>query len=198
MAQFIESIKLLDGVFYRLPLHQQRVNYVFETFLKDSPLPDLQQLLYSSNFPKAGLFKCRIVFSTSIELIEFLPYTFKTFRSLKLVDADIEPCKYKSVDRTLLDNAYAKRDVADDILIVNRGFISDTWFANVALWNGKEWHTPKTALIAGVQRAELMAQGRILPTDISPAMLCQYQQICIFNAMMEFGEVIISINSVIE
>jgi len=197
MYPFIESIKLLDGVFYRLALHQERVNTVFKEHYASKAAIDLHQLLHSQAFPTKGLYKCRVVFSNTVELIEFVPYTPKTFNSLQLVQADIEPSLYKSANRSLLDDAYAKRATADDVLIVNRGLLTDTWFANIALWNGSEWHTPQTPLIAGVQRADLIAQGRIIPTNISPAMLPNYQQICIFNALMEFGEKTLSVKSIL-
>jgi 4-amino-4-deoxychorismate lyase len=195
MFPFIESIKLLDGVFFRLGLHQKRINTVFEQHYPTEAVINLQQLLHAQAFPTKGLFKCRIVFSNTVELLEFVPYTPKTFNSLKLVQADIEPSQYKSVNRDSLNAAYAQRTTADDVLIVNRGLITDTWFANVALWNGTEWHTPKTPLIAGVQRADLINKGLLKTLDISPQMLQTYQKIRVFNALMEFGDVELKIQS---
>ena len=31
----------------------------------------------------------------------------------------------------------------DEILITRNGLLTDTSIANIALFNGKEWHTPK-------------------------------------------------------
>ena len=39
----------------------------------------------------------------------------------------------------------------DEILITRNGLLTDTSIANIALFNGKEWHTPKHPLLKGVQ-----------------------------------------------
>ncbi len=197
MYPFIESIKLLNGVFYRMELHQARIQTVFQQFFPTSPVIDLQKFLSTQNIPSTGLYKCRLVFDKRVNLFEFIPYSPKTINSLKVVHADIEPCAYKSSNRSALDAAFALRGTADDVLILNRGEITDTWYANVALWNGHEWHTPQTPLIAGVQRADLLAKGLLIQKKITPDMLPNYQKLCIFNAMIEFGERVISMNEVI-
>ena len=78
---------------------------------------------------------------------------------------------------------------ADDVLIVRHGLLTDTSIANIALWNGCEWHTPAQPLLAGTQRRYLLDTGQIKETDIPVASLGNYRHIRLFNALIPFGEV---------
>ena len=89
----------------------------------------------------------------------------------------------------MLDEAFALRDTADDVLIVRHGLLTDTSIANIALWDGSEWYTPAQPLLAGTQRRYLLDTGQIKETDIPVASLGNYRHIRLFNALIPFGEV---------
>ena len=61
MSRFIESIKLKDGVFYRLKFHQQRLNKAFETFYPNEEPIWLYDALIQQMIPADGIFKCRMI-----------------------------------------------------------------------------------------------------------------------------------------
>ncbi|OIP84427.1 MAG: hypothetical protein AUK44_02570 [Porphyromonadaceae bacterium CG2_30_38_12] len=189
MCRFIESIKLLDGKFYRLPYHQHRINRAFEDLYPHSELINLAKIIADLTVPDKGLFKCRLVFDSTLQFTEIVPYKRRTIESLQLVEASMEAKSYKLEQRTSLNAAYEQRGRCDDILIVNQGYISDTWYANVALWDGKHWFTPTLPIIEGVQRASLLRENKIIAKDIAANEISNYTRICIFNAMMEFGEI---------
>ena len=48
----------------------------------------------------------------------------------------------ESSNRKNLEKLFLKKDDADDIIIVKNNFITDTSIANIALYNGGNWHTP--------------------------------------------------------
>lgn len=196
MSRFIESIKLLDGQFYRLPFHQDRVNGVFECFFPNIKPFDLVELLKNKNFPNKGIYKCRIVFESDIQLIEFVPYTRRDIKSLKLVETQIEPSTYKSEEREKINKAYNQRANCDDIIMLNHGYLSDASYWNIALWNGQNWYTPTRPIIYGTQRAALLHSGEIIEKNISKEDLLNYKYIRLFNAMIEFGEIELNCNSI--
>ena len=72
---------------------------------------------------------------------------------------------------------------------MRHGLLTDTSIANIALWNGCEWHTPAQPLLAGTQRRYLLDTGQIKETDIPVASLGNYRHIRLFNALIPFGEV---------
>lgn len=196
MSRFIESIQLSDGELHRIALHQERVNRVFNDFFPDAEPFSLNEVFSSEQLPQKGLYKCRIVFDKAIQLIEIQPYIRRKIRSLKLVDATIKSLPYKSENRSELNEAYAKRQDCDDVLIVVDGFITDSWYANVALWDGENWYTPAKPIINGVQRKSLLNDHKILEKDIAKTTLADYKRIRLFNAMIEFGELELPVEAI--
>jgi 4-amino-4-deoxychorismate lyase len=83
----------------------------------------------------------------------------------------------------------------DDIIMLNNGLLSDAWYSNIALWDGINWCTPTLPIIYGTQRAALLQSAKIIEKDISKEDLCIYSRIRLFNAMIEFGEIELDINS---
>lgn len=197
MCRFIESIKLQDGVFMRLPLHQQRANRAFARFYPQSDAIDLEKVLENTKSPTVGTFKCRIVYDSEIKLIEFVPYTMRPINSLKLVDTQMESLPYKMEDRSGYNEAFAKRGSCDDILLVKNGLITDTSYSNVALLREGNWYTPRIPLLYGVNRAQLLGEGKIIEMDIEATRLHEYSKIALFNAMIEFGELTLDTEKII-
>jgi len=197
MSRFLESIKLFDGVFFRLSYHQARVNSTLsETFGNDIEI-DIEEVLNSlPNIPTKGLFKCRIVYDSVIQQIEITPYVKRVIKTLKLVQSDDTFTGYKTEDRELLNDLFRKRDNCDDVIIVRDGLLTDTSFANIALFDGLNWNTPSTPVIYGTQRAELIDKKIIKEKEIRLADLKNYSNIRIFNAMLEFGEIELGVSAI--
>ena len=196
MCRFIESIKLADGKFYRLELHQARVNKAFADFYPTIKPINLSELLLKSNFPKSGTHKCRIVFDSDVQFLEYTPYVRREIKSLKLVETDMETLPYKIEDRTKLNIAFAKRKDCDDILMTKNGLLTDTSYSNIALFDGSKWVTPKFPLVYGTNRAYLLSDNKIIEKDINFSDLKNFTHIRLFNAMIEFGELELEINSI--
>jgi 4-amino-4-deoxychorismate lyase len=197
MCRFIESIKLQDGEFKRLELHQARIQKAFETFYPNEKAFDLAEFLSKSDFPtEKGIFKCRIVYDSEIRQLEFNPYVMKPINSLRLVETEIESLPYKPEDRSLYNAAFALRGDCDDVLLVKNGCLTDTSYCNIALFDGNNWFTPRIPLLYGVNRAELLNEGKLVEKDIKVQELKDCQQIALFNAMIEFGELVLEIDKV--
>lgn len=196
MCRFVETIKLKDGAFYRLQRHQERVNNAFKAFYPDDEPINLVEILNQTMIPLEGLFKCRIVYDNESAYPEFTLYGRREIKSLRLVEMNIDTLNYKPEDRTTYNAAFAQRGDCDDILISRNGWLTDSSYTNVALFDGKEWFTPKTPLIYGVNRAELLESGKLIEKDINVANLKGFQQIALFNALIEFGEIVINIDKI--
>lgn len=131
-------------------------------------------------------YKCRVTYGPEIETIEFERYHIRTVQSLKLVDADGLNYKYKYADRQAINGLFARRGSADDILMVRGGLLTDTSYANVALFDGNRWHTPANPLLEGTQCARLLADGILHPADICPADLPHFESLKLMNAMLDW------------
>ena len=188
MCRFVESIKLKDGVFYRLPLHQQRVNKAFEAFYPGCKPVDVVEALLQTAFPQEGVCKCRLVYDSDLQSLDIVPYVRREIRSLKLVETTQESLPYKREDRTEFNAAFAQRGGCDDVLLVKDGFLTDTSYCDIALYDGEKWYTPRTPLLYGVNRMQLLSEAKLIERDISVSELMNFQYISLFNALIEFGE----------
>ncbi|NDP21252.1 MAG: 4-amino-4-deoxychorismate lyase [Paludibacter sp.] len=197
MYRFIESIKLQDGKFKRIDLHQSRIRKAFEAFFPNEKVFDLAEFLSNSDFPtEKGIFKCRVIYNVEIRQLEFSQYVMRPINSLRLIGTEIESLPYKPEDRSLYNAAFALRGDCDDVLLVKNGLLTDTSYCNIALFDGNNWFTPQIPLLYGVNRAELLKEGKLIEKDIKILDLKNYQQIALFNAMIEFGELILDIDKV--
>ena len=196
MCRFVESIQLKAGQFKRLELHQVRLQKALAESYPNVKVIELAESLKNTYFPTEGLFKCRVVYDSEIRLIEFAPYIRREIRSLKLVETKLESRAYKLEDRSGLNAAFAQRDDCDDVLLVRDRLLMDTSYCNIALYDGENWFTPGIPLVYGVNRAELLAEGKLVEKNITVTDLKNYRQIALFNAMIEFGELVLDIGKI--
>ena len=171
MCQFIETIRIERGVVYNLDYHTERMNQTRAVFWPDEPPLNLSESLQP--IMNVEMIKCRVVYSRWIEEILYTPYQIRPVYSLQIVHSDNIDYTYKST---------------------RNGLLTDTSIANIALFNGKEWHTPKHPLLKGVQRAALIDKHLIREKEITVDQLFNYSQICLFNAMIDFGKIKIDVN----
>jgi len=197
MCRFVESIKLKDGVFFRLKYHQERVNNAFDAFFPDEQAISVFETLNEYAIPGEGTYKCRIVYDSDVLSVEFAPYIRREIHTLKLVETELESSAFKSEDRAGFNAAFAQRGDCDDVLLVKNGLLTDSSYSNIALFDGKDWITPRLPLIYGVNRTELLETGKLLEKDIPVDNLKDFQQIALFNAMIEFGEIILDIDKIV-
>ncbi len=184
----LESIRIVDGEAPLLPFHQRRMDRVRRVlFAKSSPLK-LEKILGELELPRKGLFKLRIEYCDVVKRQELVPYIIKPVRSIRLVNADKVLYGKKFADRTGIRRCLEKKGDCDDILMMQRGHLTDASYANVALFDGKHWYTPSWPLLRGTRREELLEKGIIRPSVIRERDLESFQCIRLINAMLPWGE----------
>ncbi len=143
-----------------------------------------------------GLHKCRVIYTEDIESVEIFPYVKRQITSLKLVNCDDIVYDHKFFNRLVIESIYEQRGNCDDILIIKNGRLTDTSFCNIALFDGTIWHTPENPLLRGTKRQKLLEERKIKSKVIQAGELNNYSKLSIFNAMIEFGEVVISVENI--
>lgn len=138
--------------------------------------------------PPAGLHKVRVIYDAAIQQMEILPYQLPRIRSLRLLPADHLHYRYKYADRTALNECYARRGDNDDILLLRNGLLTDTSYANIALYDGDQWWTPARPLLPGTRRAQLLEKGLLHEADLLPADLCNFMVLRLINAMIRLED----------
>lgn len=185
MSQFIETIQLLHGKLRNLEFHQERFERTRREVLGIRNHPRLAEVICIPKGLEQGKLKCRLTYSYVVELVEFEPHIQRKVNSLKLVYSDNIDYFFKYADRSKLQSLYKKRGNCDDILVVKKGQISDSFYANVVFWDGKEYITPDTPLLPGTMRASLLNKGLIREESISPDDLSKFAGIKLINAMYD-------------
>lgn len=196
MYPCIEAIAWRDGKAERLIYHQKRVEEAFRVLFPDKQPFMLKELLQSVDGPGTGLYKLRLEYGVEPGIMEFQEYRMRNVSSLQLVGIDHEPMYYKATERDYIDRAFSKRGLCDDVLMVRDGLLTDSSYANIALFDGKKWLSPRIPLLYGTRRAYLVDHGQIEPADIKADDLVQFQRIRLFNAMIGFGELELPVSAI--
>jgi len=188
MSPYIETIRLQDGMLRNLSYHQDRFERTRSAELGLRSHPELKQFIQIPEGLERGLYKCRILYGKEIELMEYEPHFRHSVASLKLVYSDQINYSYKYSDRSELEELYTGRGACDDILIVKEGCLSDSYYANTIFWDGRDWFTPDTPLLAGTMRASLLDRGLIREARIRTGDLGKFLKIRLVNAMNDLDE----------
>jgi 4-amino-4-deoxychorismate lyase len=123
-----------------------------------------------------------------VQKVEFLLYIPKQIQTLRLVLNDAIQYEHKYLDRPYFDKLLQSAN-ADDILIVQHGLITDSSFANVVFYDGKNWVTPARPLLFGTKRQIFLERGVIQEKEIACTDLNQFTHAALINAMLDLGDI---------
>lgn len=188
MSPLVESIKLQNGKLFNLGYHQNRMNDALAELFPEARAIELTKVISIPENCSSGIFKVRVLYGPIVEAIEIDPYQFRTIQSLKVVHHESIDYHLKYTDRQILQELFAKRGDADDIIIVKDGFVTDSFAANLIFFDGQKWVTPNTPLLKGTQRQYLLGQGIISEREISIQDIPAFQKVGLINAMVSFED----------
>jgi 4-amino-4-deoxychorismate lyase len=185
MMKFFETIKIEKGEILNLKYHNLRLNKTINDIYDKKSDLDLKEFI---NVPDLKSYRCKVIYDQEIRSVELTKYKERNFNSFKFINSNIE-YRYKSVDREELNNLFEQRENYDDIIIVNDGLICDTTIANIAVYDGLKWFTPKKPLLFGTQRAKLLENKIITEKDIKIKDFKNLVSFAIMNALIGFREI---------
>lgn len=185
--QFIETIKLSDGRVFHLEYHQERVCNTFLRFFPNQKVLLLSDIIEKITLPAQGKYKIRIVYGSECPTIEVLPYEIRSIATIKCVEADFLDYSYKFLDRTFL-NTLKESAGTDEVIFVKNGKVTDSSYANIIFFDGRQWLTPSTFLLNGTCRQRLLKEGKIKEAPIHYTDIHYFEQIGFINAMLDIGE----------
>lgn len=173
---YFETIKCDDGIALNLEYHNRRIARTISLNI------NLQEYILPIN---DNLLKCKVLYDEyGVVDVEYSSYEKRPIQSFKIIeDSSIEYAK-KSLDRSVLELAFNQRQTADEIIIVKDGLLTDTSIANIALYDGSHWLTPKKPLLLGTTRERLLEQEELIEADLTLADLKNAKKIALLNAMI--------------
>ncbi|MDB3981579.1 aminotransferase class IV [bacterium] len=186
MYPLFESIRVEGGNVHLLQYHQKRLERSYLYMFKKKCAWQLNSMI--PELPKEESFKLRFLYNKDRFTFELLPYTSRKIERLKLIEIDYYSYDHKFTDRSGLDNAYKLRGDCDDVLLTKNGFLTDTSYCNILLFDGTQWVTPEKPLFEGVQREFLIDQQRVIPKQIHVNDLSDFISFQLINALNPFEE----------
>lgn len=189
MSQLLETLCYTEGTLRHLELHQARLDGACDALgyssfsLQDVIAPHLPDLSYEK-------LKVRVQYGDESPIVEVSEYHRLSNSSLKMVFDDEISYEHKFADRNAINKLFAQRDGCDNILIVKKGFLTDTAYTNIVLYDGTDWVTPSTPLLKGTMRQALLEAGNIIERDVSVKDLDRYEKICVVNAMISLDDMV--------
>lgn len=183
MCQFIESIRVENGVIFLLEEHQRRVNETFQYFDKQGNTIDLSKVLSKEKFEKNGIFKFRIEYDLEGNFItENNPYTRAEIKEFQLIINDNVDYSFKYKNREVLEEVKRKSE-GREIIIIKNQCVTDTSFSNIVFFKNGQWFVPSTYLLNGVQRQFLLKNNKVKEIEIGLDNISQFTHFKLINAM---------------
>ena len=182
LTLLLETIKIEDGQVFNLKYHQKRVTQSRQRLFNSTDILDLSTHIHP---PQKGLYRCRVLYAKSLHSIEYISYTPKDIKTLKIVPSRID-YNLKYANRDDLNALIAAHSDVDDVIIEKDGYLTDTTIANIAFHDGKRWYTPAKPLLKGTMREKLLDENFLQTRDIKKEDLHLYSQVALMNAMLGF------------
>ena len=189
MSRLVETIKSENGILQNISFHNERmIRSLYEVFgiKKES---NIGSIITVPQFAMNGIYKCRVVYDDKNIEIDFQKYNIRPVRTIKIVEDNDINYPHKFTDRENINRLFELREHCDDILIIKKGMITDSSYANVILKdpNGK-WVTPSSCLLPGTRRASLLQRKEISEAVITYNDLHKYLEIKLINAMIDIDD----------
>ena len=169
-------------------LHKLRMNASRKELFDEKDPLSIESILAPKTKNLQGIYKCRIIYNQSIQSIELEPYLPRPIHTLKIIHCDEILYDYKFEDRKSIEKLFSEKGLADDIIIVKNGFITDSSICNIVAYDGTRWVTPAKPLLKGIMRQFLLNKKMIFESDISLPNFLSMKKFRLINAMKPFDE----------
>ena len=182
----IETICVENRELKNLTYHEARLNRTRSELFGYQDQWKLAEMIEIPDSIDNAIHKCRLAYDQDIDNIRWEPYVQRHIGKLRRVYDNGVDYSYKYDQRDELNTLFAQREDADDILIIKNGWVTDSFYCNVAFGDGTGWYTPNTYLLPGTQRAFLLDQGIIQEREISETDIFTFDAVKLFNAMISW------------
>jgi 4-amino-4-deoxychorismate lyase len=186
MSQFFESIRVNNGIAENLSFHQARVHKTLQAFDASQSNISLEAIVQQLALPQLGLFKLRISYDLNgNHQAKLTPYVYKQISQFALVDIKGFSYDYKFSNRDWINEALSHSGT-DEIIMHDNGFIKDCSYTNIVFYDGVDWYTPESPLLAGTQRAKLIREGVIITKALHVDDILNLKKFKCINAMIDW------------
>lgn len=192
---FLETIQINNGKALNLDYHQRRVEQTFTMFFFKKEAFNLYEICEKMTFPSKGIFKFRIEYGENFFETQVIPYEIRNITGFKVFfdDAIEYPLKFANRD---MFQSFQREFPSQEIIIIKKGYITDTTYSNLVFYKENQWHTPTTYLLNGTCRQRLLHEKKIQEMPITMDNLLTFEKVGIINAMIDLEIISLDITSI--
>jgi 4-amino-4-deoxychorismate lyase len=189
MCRLLETIKIKENRIYNIDVHNSRCNLSRRSLFHCQDEIDLRDHIDLQKVSsKKAFIKCRISYREIVESVAYLPYELPRINSLKTVGADDLEYAYKYENREALAALVRQKGECDEVIILKKGYVTDTSFSNLVFYDGSKYRTPARPLLAGTKRAVLLETGKITTAEIKLMDFKFFQYVFLINSMIDLED----------
>lgn len=180
-----ETLAVDNGKILNLHYHQERIERSFLYFFKTKLTLNLAELVFSDLYQK-GFFRCRLDYSPEGYELTFSNYLQREIKQFQCVYTENLDYGFKYSDRKRLEQL--KSSQADEVIIINNGYVSDCTIGNLLFLKKGKWYSPADYLLKGTQLSALLAEKAVSLTRMKVEDLWGYEAVMHINALNPFEE----------
>jgi 4-amino-4-deoxychorismate lyase len=184
MSLLFETIRIENGIFMHPEDHERRMFRSRSALFGAKDPFFLHQVVTIPREFSSGIIRCRVDYGIKIDAVKFTPYRLRPLKKFQVVVNEEIEYPFKFSDRSALESLLMGKNTADEIILVQRGLITDTSFSNLIFYNGRNWITPSTPLLNGTCRQRLIRERKIMERKIFLKGLDSFLGFKIINAMI--------------
>lgn len=195
MYPLFETIKIKNNQICNPQFHLERVLHTQRNLWKKNDILEFEKTLmeieenFLSKLKSDQVYKLKIQYNSDSCDFNITPYLPKKILFLKPVTAENIDYSYKYTDRSEINKLMKNtKDENTDIIIIKKGLVTDSSFANLVFVKKENYFTPKDCLLPGTKRAKYLKEGRITEKRIKFEEIRNYDYVLIINAMLEIEE----------
>ena len=197
MYPLFESLCIQNGKILNYKWHEKRFRKAYlKYFGKSAYFNLLDQIKIPKEFKKGNV-KLKVLYGKNGRETQFEIYKLQKINTIRLVHVSSLIYPLKLTNREKLNSLYEQRRGCDDVIIVRDGQITDSSYANLIFFNGREWITPKHPLLKGTCRARLLANGKIKMATLGIQELKAFKGLKLINAMRDVDQELIPIDKIL-
>lgn len=187
--QLIETMLWEDGSVWLLDRHLERLSDSASYLGLHIDLPAIRKALLESEFTEPA--RMRLVVDDGDWTLSTEPYQpglgpIRLAIDTARVHSSDWRLFHKTTARTTYEEARNRFPDVDDVVLVNqRGHVTETTIANLAIRTDQGWITPPLddGLLPGVYRTELLTNGALIERSISVDEFASAQERAVFNSV---------------
>lgn len=197
MCQLFETIKIQNGTSQNFEYHIHRVRKTRAKLFGCEFVSDFEELLNGINTNTSNIYKLKVIYNNKIISYEITEYSMLNKSFIKFFDLPNFEYQFKFTNRNKFEEIEKQLKGNEIGVITQNGYLTDATYANVVLFDGSNYYTPKNCLLEGTKRQRLLNENRIKPTLIHINELNKFEYLQIINAMIDLEDNIkISLNSI--